>query len=77
MELTMLAGGELYARPTGDATAETKQPYLHVFVEIEDPPMADRGTGLTAKVRLTGRVEVLGNWIKRRVMSFIDAWRMA
>jgi hypothetical protein len=76
LALTMAAGGDVYAEPTGRTTARANQPYLHVFLETDSTPFQDAGTGLTVRVRVSGRVEVLGSWVKRRLMAFLDAWRM-
>ena len=77
LALTMLAGGEVYARPTSADTAVADQPYMHVILEAEAMPLGARGAGLTARVRVSARVEVLGAWIKRRLLSFVNAWRMS
>ena len=72
----MAAGGDVYAEPTGQGTARASESYLHVFLETDSTPWTDGGTGLTVRVRVQGRVEVLGSWIRRRLVSFLDAWRM-
>jgi len=74
--LTMLGGGDLYVRPTGDLLA-ADQPYLHVLLEVESVPLAARGTGLTAKVLLPARVQLLGGWVRNRLLTFLNAWRMS
>jgi multidrug resistance efflux pump len=77
LALTMLGGGEVYARPDGEAGAVASQPYLQVLLEAESMPLGSRGAGLTARVRMEARVEVLGAWLKRRVLGFVNAWRMS
>lgn len=76
MALTMLAGGDVYAQPMDEDTALADQPYLHVFLEAESIPLEAQGDGLTARVLLPARVEVLGGLIKRKLWSFFNAWRM-
>ena len=76
--LTMLGGGDVYAKPMGESTtmAIANQPYLHVLLQIDSVPMASRGDGLTARVRLPARVELFGGWVQRRVLTFLNSWRM-
>lgn len=75
--LTMLGGGDVYVRPTTGALVAADQPYLHVLLEVESVPLAARGTGLTAKVQLPARVQMLGAWLQHRVLAFLNAWRMS
>jgi putative peptide zinc metalloprotease protein len=77
LALTMLGGGDVYVRPTEGHGTQADQPYLHVVLEVESVPMHARGAGLTARVLLPARVEVLGTWLQRRVLSFWNAWRMS
>lgn len=75
--LTMLGGGEVYVRSTTGALVAADQPYLHVLLEVASVPLEARGTGLTAKVRLPARVQLLGDWVHRRLLAFLNAWRMS
>lgn len=76
--LTMLAGGDVYTQPAGNDTTSMRadQPYLHVFLETDSVPLRAKGAGLTARVLMPARVEVLGSWLRRRILSFVNTWRM-
>jgi len=76
LALTMLGGGEVYVRADAGGTL-ADQPYLHVVLEVDAVPMQAQGSGLTARVLLPARVEVLGAWLQRRACSFWNAWRMS
>jgi putative peptide zinc metalloprotease protein len=76
VELTMAAGGRIYARATG-AQTEADQPYLHVFLAADSVPVDGSGAGLTAAVRFKARVETLGDWAQRRLLNFLNNWRMS
>ncbi|MEE9125968.1 MAG: hypothetical protein V3U11_02405, partial [Planctomycetota bacterium] len=75
VELTMLAGGEIYARPLGNATAEADEPYLHVFFRTGSVPIEGGVTGLTARVRIPARLQTLGEWLQRKLFNFYNAWK--
>jgi putative peptide zinc metalloprotease protein len=75
--LTMLGGGDVYVQQRGDSDLAADQPYLHVLLEVESVPMHARGAGLTASVRLPARVELLGKWIRHRLLHFLNAWQMS
>ncbi|MCR9245973.1 MAG: HlyD family efflux transporter periplasmic adaptor subunit [bacterium] len=79
LPLTMLAGGDIYARPLGEtsAVAVADEPYLHVLLEIDSLPVAAQGAGLTARVQFPARVELLGWWLQRRALAFWNSWRMS
>ena len=77
VELTMLAGGEIYARPLGDDTAEADKPYLHVFFRTESVPIPGGVTGLTARVRIPARLQTLGDWVRYQLFHFYNAWKMS
>ncbi len=79
LALTMLAGGDVYARPLaeGSAYAVADEPYLHILLEVEDVPLVDRGAGLTARVQFDARIELFGAWLHRRVVGFFNSWRMS
>ena len=74
--VTMLAGGGIYAQRTNDEKAVADQPFLHVFLEAENLPLTGHA-GLTAEVRMKARVETLGDWLRRNVLGFYNAWRMS
>lgn len=74
VELTVAAGGEIYARDTGNEI-EADQPYLHVFLQADSVPLEAAGSGLTAQVRFDAREETLGGWMKRRLLTFFYNWR--
>ena len=78
LALTMLGGGDVYARPMGETGtgAVADRPYLHVLLEVDSVPLAASGDGLTARVRFPARIELFGAWLQRRVLSFLNAWRM-
>ena len=76
-ELTMAAGGDLYVRPTAGSLLAADRPYLHVMLEVDTVPLSDRGSGLTARVLLPARVQLLGGWVQHRFLSFLNAWRMS
>ena len=76
VELTMLAGGELYAQVASEEMT-TAEPYLHVVLEADSAPLGNIGAGLTAKVLLDARVETLGSWVQRKFLNFVDAWWMS
>lgn len=75
--LTNLGGGDVYARPRIGSGAVAEEPYLHVWLEVDSVPMAAKGTGLTAKVCLPARIEMLGGWVRRRLMNFWNSWLMS
>lgn len=75
--LTTLGGGEVFVRPEAGSAPQAEQPYLHVLLQADSVPMPGRGTGLTCHVQLPARVQVLGAWVKHRVWSFWNAWRMS
>lgn len=77
LALTMLAGGDVYAKPNSDGSGRATQPYLHVFLEVDSAPLEREGAGLTARVHLDARVEVLSAWVRRRFLTFWNAWRMS
>ncbi len=77
IEVTMLAGGEVYAEPIQGNNTRADQPYLHVFLEIDSAPMEMGGSGLTSRVRLDARVETLAGWMRRTVLNFVNAWKMS
>jgi len=77
VELTMLAGGQIYAKPVDRETAEADEPYLHVFLQAESVPLETGATGLTGRVRLQARTETLGAWIRRKVLGFYNAWKLS
>lgn len=78
LALTLLGGGDVYARPLGEGSdfAIAAEPYLHVLIEVDRIPLDGRGAGLTARVELPARVELLGYWLQRRLLSFLNSWRM-
>ena len=76
MEVTMLAGGEIYVQRTEDEKAVAEQPFLHVFLEADSVPLEGHD-GLTARVRTRARVETLGHWIRQKALGFYNAWRMS
>ncbi len=76
VELTMAGGGDIYAVGTSGGV-ETDQPYLHVFLAVEDAAFEEVGNGTTARVRFGAGVETLGGWAKRRLLTFIYNWRMS
>ena len=75
--LTMLGGGEVYVRQHGGSAASADQPYLQILLEADSVPLQARGAGLTARVRLPARVELLGKWIRHRALKFVNAWLMS
>ena len=75
--LTMLGGGDLYVTRTSGQMFAADRPYLHVLLEVDSVPLNARGSGLTARVQLPARVQLLGGWIQHRVLSFWNAWRMS
>ena len=76
VELTMLAGGEIYAQKVGrESTAD--QPYLHVFFRAESVPIDGGVTGLTARVRIPARTETFGGWLRRKLHNFYNTWKMS
>jgi putative peptide zinc metalloprotease protein len=75
--LTMLGGGDLYVTKTADSLIAGDRPYLHVLLEVESIPLNARGSGLTARVQLPARVQLLGDWVQHRLLSFWNAWRMS
>lgn len=77
LPLTMLGGGDLYVRPVGDALTTAESAYLHVVIEVDDAPVDSRGAGLTAKVRFDARLQLLGGWMRNRVLSFWSVWQMS
>jgi putative peptide zinc metalloprotease protein len=76
-QLTMLGGGDVYVRPTRTAMAAADVPYLHVFLEVARVPEGAERAGMTARVQMGSRVELLGQWVHKRVLAFVDAWRMS
>lgn len=78
LPLTMLGGGDVYAKPIGEtgAAAIADQPYLHVLLEVDSVPLSAQGAGLTARVRFDARIELFGWWMQRRVLAFWNSWRM-
>jgi hypothetical protein len=40
------------------------------------PPSKAAGAGLTASVQIPARVETLGDWARRRLLTFFHNWRM-
>jgi putative peptide zinc metalloprotease protein len=77
LPLTMLGGGEVYVRPIGDSLTTAEAAYLHVVVEVDEVPLDSRGAGLTAKVRFHARLQLLGGWLRNRVLSFWSVWKMS
>jgi len=77
VELTMLAGGEIYARPVGEASAEASEPYLHVFFRTTSVPIPGGVTGLTARVRIPARLQTLGEWVHQTLSRFYFSWKMS
>ncbi|MFK7741461.1 MAG: hypothetical protein AB8H80_14180 [Planctomycetota bacterium] len=75
--LTILGGGDVYVRPTSNSTVQADKPYLHVLLEVDSIPIEARGSGLTARVRLPARIQLLGGWVQRRVLMFLNTWRMS
>lgn len=75
--LTMLGGGDLYVTKTTDSLVAADRPYLHVLLEVDSIPLNARGSGLTARVQLPARVQLLGEWAQNRLLSFWNAWRMS
>ncbi|MBM4061639.1 MAG: hypothetical protein FJ265_11175 [Planctomycetes bacterium] len=75
--LTQLGGGALRAARAAADLVVAGEPYLHVLLEVEELPLGAQGTGLTARVRLPASVELLGTWLQREVLSFVNAWRMS
>jgi hypothetical protein len=75
--LTMLGGGDLYVTKTNNSLIAADRPYLHVLLEVESIPLNARGSGLTARVQLPARMQLLGNWVQTRMLSFWNAWRMS
>lgn len=75
--LTMLGGGDLYVTKTTDALLAADRPYLHVLLEVDSIPLNARGSGLTARVHLPARIQLLGGWVQHRLLSFWNAWRMS
>ncbi len=73
----MLAGGEIYARPVGNASAEADEPYLHVFFRTESVPIPGGVTGLTARVRIPARLQTLGEWLQHMLSRFYFSWKMS
>jgi hypothetical protein len=73
----MLGGGNVYVRQHSGAGFAADQPYLHVLLEADSVPLRARGSGLTARVRLPARVEVLGKWFQHRLQAFLNAWQMS
>jgi len=76
VELTMAAGGRIHARTIGNQI-EAEQPYLHVFLAADTIPAGGLGAGLTAAVRIPARVETLGDWARRGLLTFFHNWRMS
>lgn len=77
VELTMLAGGEIHAKPVGEAETEADQPYLHVFFRAESVPIEGGVTGLTARVRIPARIQTLGEWVQQTLFWFYSSWKMS
>ena len=77
LPLTMLGGGDVYVRPVGDSLNSADKAYLHVILEVDDAPVVSRGAGLTAKVRFDARLQLLGGWVRNRVLSFWSVWKMS
>lgn len=75
--LTTLGGGDVYATPRIGTGAMAEEPFLHVWLEVDKVPLEAQGTGLTAHVRLPARVEMLGSWARRRLLSFWNSWLMS
>lgn len=75
-ELTIAAGGQIYARSVGDDT-EADQPYLHVFLEVDYVPLQDAGGGLTAAVRFAAREQKLLDWVRHGLLTFFHHWKMS
>lgn len=75
--LTMLGGGDLYVTRTSGELLAADRPYLHVMLEVDSVPLDARGSGLTARVLLPARVQLLGGWLQNRLLSFWNAWRMS
>ncbi|MGK0264546.1 MAG: hypothetical protein ACI8UD_003207, partial [Planctomycetota bacterium] len=70
-------GGDLYVTKTNNSLIAADRPYLHVLLEVESIPLNARGSGLTARVQLPARMQLLGNWVQTRMLSFWNAWRMS
>lgn len=74
--LTMQAGGDVFVRPHLGGGLEADRPYLHVFLKPEER-LPQGVAGMTARVRLTGRIETLGAWLRRKVLAFYQTWQIA
>ena len=48
-----------------------------IFIEPEGELPHRARAGLTARVRLPARVETLGNWTHRWILTLYNAWRMS
>jgi hypothetical protein len=75
MALTMNAGQGVYASPDQQGRVRADRPYLHILLEPQEPPPVGM-SGMTARVRLAGRVELLGSWLRRKVMIFYHNWKI-
>ncbi len=73
--LTMEAGEGVYASQDEQGRVRADRPYVHVFLEPLEPPPMGR-SGMTARVRLAGRLETLGAWVRRKAINFYQNWKM-
>ena len=74
--LTMEAGEVVYATADEEGRVRADRPYVHVFLEPLEPPPMGR-SGMTARVRLAGRLETLGAWVRRKAIAFYQNWKMS
>ena len=75
--LTIAGGGTIWVQSVSQGLAVADQPYFHVLIEIPDDDPALQWTGTTARVRLPARAEILGQWVHRQALAFINVWRMS
>jgi hypothetical protein len=55
---------------------QAERPYLHVLLEPQESlPLGL--TGMTARVRLGGRIETLGSWLRRKAFALYQAWQIS
>lgn len=73
--LTIQAGEVVYATRDSRGNVRADRPFVHVLLEAREPPPMGL-SGMTARVRLAGRLETLGAWMRRKVMVFYNQWKM-